>query len=217
MKCGYCGKNIRDDATFCTYCGHNIADLESDAPPAKTPKFSYLVSLLTLLAVLVMLWAGGYSLLHGAESRFTVTVSASHISDSDAVAVLFPSTKQSPPQSGAPVGKWHCTDRAAADYSRSDYGVDVDILLELKKDGTFRLNYKMADTGISALHLSLNGQYRVQDGLIAFQPDLSKLNDETGSRFFKNHGKTPTFAYIAADDSLTLQYDNDTQVIFTRA
>lgn len=210
MKCGYCGKNIRDDAAFCTYCGHNLSELpseESSTPPAKT---STLGACLTLLAILILLGVGSACLLHGPDKTPKYdTVSPTNLST---VSLIDDDTSLDE----ALIGKWTCTDPAAADYEQSDYGINVKIILTMAENGKFKLNYKMTDTGAPALKLTLNGDYRSKDGVISFKPDLSKLDGETGSDFFRRHGKTPTFTYTVTDRVLILHYENDIDVTFKR-
>ncbi len=211
MKCGYCGKNIRDDAAFCTYCGHNLSELPTEDDSAAPVKGNYLGALLTLLAVMILLAAGSAYLLHdsGKPTKHDIvsptSLSAVVLTDDNAVIDQLL------------IGKWTCTDPAAADYDQSAYGIDVKITLTLAENGNFQLNYKMTDTGASALKLALNGDYLTKDNVISFKPDLSKLDGETGSEFFRNHGKTPTFTYTVTDKVLTLHYENDIDVKFKRA
>ncbi|MBQ5545089.1 MAG: zinc ribbon domain-containing protein [Clostridia bacterium] len=212
MKCGYCGKNIRDDATFCTYCGRNLsgnAPEEESVPPIKTSPTG---ALITLLIVLLMLGAGSVRLLREPQKHPHGAVVS--ISDSPHRTPL--KEEESQPDT-ALVGKWMCTDPAAADYDQNDYGIQVKITLVMQEDGQFRLRYHMSDTGASALKLRLDGDYLTRDGVISFRPDLSAPEGETGGDFFRRHGKTPTFPYTVTEKTLTLHYDNGTDVTFRRA
>ncbi|MBQ4396723.1 MAG: zinc ribbon domain-containing protein [Clostridia bacterium] len=212
MKCGYCGKNIRDDATFCTYCGRNLSENapeEESVPPIKTSPTG---ALITLLLVLLILGAGSLRLLRESQKEPRgVVVSVSDTSHRTPVKA------EESQLDKMIVGKWSCTDPAAADYDQNDYGIQVKITLVMKEDGQFQLQYKMSDTGASALKLRLDGDYLTRDGVISFRPDLSALDGETGGEFFKRHGKTPTFTYTVTEKTLTLHYDNDTDVTFRRA
>lgn len=202
MKCGYCGKNIKDNTKFCTHCGHNLREIQTDGQTATKSKGGYIPSLLTLLAIGVILCAGSICLLGSGKS------SAVSASDTNSVKVT--------PLDEALFGKWSCTDRAAADYSPSDYGIDVNIILQMKNDGKFKIDYSMTDTGVPALNLKLDGSYSAQNSKVTFKPDLSKLSGETGGNYFKNHGSEPVFEYSVDDSVLTLKYENGTDIKFQR-
>lgn len=203
MKCGYCGKTIRDNAVYCAYCGHNIKRIQDEKETV--PASSYLPSLLTLMSIALIILAGSlYLLSDGIRGRA--------VSDSDSVAtVAFPDGTRA---EDTLVGQWHCTDPAAADYTSSDYGVEVDILLTLSKNGKFTLRYRMSDAGVPALDLSVKGDYTSDRENIAFRPDSSGKNIK---KFLQRHGATPQFAYQLKDDTLTLTYENGDAILFTRA
>lgn len=207
MKCGYCGKNIKDNAKFCTYCGHNLIEIQPDEQPAPSTKGGYLSSLLTLLAIIIILGAGGAYMLKGGGQSNAISASDASAKSYDTEGAAFDE---------ALFGQWSCTDRAAADYSPSDYGIDVNILLEMTNKGKFTLHYSMTDTGAPALKLKLNGAYSVKNGTVTFKPDLSNVSGEISGNYFKNHGNTPSFAYTVTDSTLTLKYENGTDIIFTR-
>lgn len=211
MKCGYCGKNIKDDAKFCNYCGHDLREIPSDSEPTTpTAKGGYLSSLLTLLAIIAILCAGGAFLLQDG----TAATSPASVSFSDAVSPAYDTEGTSFDE--ALFGQWQCTDRAAADYSQSDYGVEVNIILEMTNMGKFTLNYSMSDTGAPALNLKLKGAYSVKNGAVTFKPDLSNVSGEMSGNYFKNHGSNPSFTYSVTDSTLTLHYPNGVDVVFTR-
>lgn len=208
MKCGYCGRNIKDNAKFCTYCGNNLREIQTDKQSAQKSKKGYISSLLTLLAIIIIICVGGWRLLNGGNQSTDVSAS-----DSSA-----PSQDVKYYQIYEPlIGKWVCTDRAAADYRPSDYGIDVKIILEIKSDGKFALDYSMTDTGAPALKLELDGGCSVNNAKITFKPDLSKLGGETSGGYFKRHGNNPTFQYSVNDSTLTLTYENGTNIEFKRA
>lgn len=201
MKCGYCGENIKDNAKFCTHCGHNLREIETGGQPAQKSKGGYISSLLTLLVIIVILCAGSAYMLKDSDKSNAISASDASISEVT-------------PLDEALIGKWNCTDRAAADYSPSDYGIDVNIVLEIKNNGKFTLDYSKTDTGVPALKFKLNGSYSAQNGKITFNPDLSKLSGETGGNYFKKHGDKPTLEYSVSDSVLTLKYENGTNIEF---
>lgn len=213
MKCGYCGKNIKDDAKFCNYCGHNLREIPSDEPTAPQPKGGYLSSLLTLLAILAILCAGGaYLLKSGGPSK---AVSSSDVSASSIASAQANHSEVTHIDKNL-IGKWRCLDPAAVGYSRSAYGIDVDIVLTIADSSKFSLHYIMTDTGAPAINLKLSGTYWVKNGAVTFRPDLTNTVGETGSNFFKKLGETPTFEYTTTQDTLTLHYDNGTDATFHR-
>lgn len=203
MKCGYCGKNIKDNAKFCTYCGHNLREIEPEGQTAQKSKGGYISSLLTLLAIAAILCSGGICLLNGGGKPNDVSPSDIHVADIT-------------PLDEALFGKWGCTDRTAADYSPSDYGIDVNIILQMKNDGKFTLDYSMTDTGVPALDIKLDGKYSAKNHRVTFKPDLSKLSGDTEGNYFKNHGNEPAFEYSVSDSVLIFKYENGTDVKFQR-
>ena len=38
MKCGYCGKTLKDDAQFCSNCGHSTEDIHDEPFEPQNPK-----------------------------------------------------------------------------------------------------------------------------------------------------------------------------------
>lgn len=213
MKCGYCGKNIKDDAKFCNYCGHNLREIPSDEPSAPQSKGGYLSSLLTLLVIIAILCAGGaYLLKNGGSSN---AVSASDVSASSIAANQASHSEVTYIDKNL-TGKWRCLDPAAVGYSRSNYGIDVDIILNIPDSSQFSLHYTMTDTGAPAINLKLSGTYSVKNGTITFYPDLTNIGGETTGNFLKKLGDTPTFEYTVTQDTLTLHYDNGTDMNFNR-
>ena len=213
MKCGYCGKNIKDDAKFCNYCGHNLREILSDEPSAPSSKGGYLSSLLTLLAILAILCAGGaYLLKNGGSSD---VVSASDDSASSLTATQAGHAEVTHIDKTL-IGQWHCLDPTAVGYSRSAYGIDVDIVLNIPDSSGFTLRYSVTDTGAPALNLKLSGTYSVKNDTITFHPDLTNASGDTGSNFFKNLSAATSFEYTVTQDALTLKSETGTDIIFNR-
>lgn len=202
MKCGYCGKTLKDDAQFCSNCGHSTEDIHDEPfESQKSEKGTYAISIFLLIIVLALTVFGGYVIIHAdLHQQKSVSgsdsVSQADMTDTDA----------------ALVGKWICTDPAAADYDKSNYGIEIKAWLTLTDDGTFALDYSMTDTGIQAMSISASGQYSTEDGIITFTPDK-----ENGiADFLKKHGQHPAFQYATAEGSFTLKYENDSDIVFTR-
>ena len=65
MKCGYCGKDVKDDAQFCSNCGHSIEEQSDDSiEPQKAEKGAYAVSILALLIVLALMAYGSFVIVY---------------------------------------------------------------------------------------------------------------------------------------------------------
>lgn len=200
MRCGHCGKKIKDNAKFCTYCGHYIVE------PNTVPKKSggYLAAILSLITVIAILVSGSVWLVMK-ELYPAKSVSASDLSpisfDTDGTRT-----------DDKLVGSWRCTDRTAADYESTDYGIDVSILLTIQSDGTFGMDYTMTNTGVVAVQLTSGGTYIAQKGNVRFYPDSVNADSE----FLKKHGAQPTFRYHAYDNVLELVYEDGKTVVFNR-
>lgn len=206
MKCGYCGKTIRDSAAFCRYCGHSLDGLPSGGEGAPPVKSRYLPALLTLIIILAALAAGGLRLV---VPVMPMTLPAS---PSD----LRQTSSASARDYQALVGKWKCTDPAAAGYTASDYGIDVSIVLTVMEDGSCGLRYRLTDTGVKALQLDLSGTFAADQQVVTFRPDLSLLDGQSLGRYFLRHGKELPFAYTVKDDVLTLTDGYGEQTKWTR-
>lgn len=216
MKCGYCGKNIKDDAKFCNYCGHNLREIPSDEQPAPPSKGGYLSTLLTLLAIIAILCVGGAYLLKNGGSSGTV-------SSSDVSASSLPANQTNQANHSEVthidqtlIGQWRCLDPTAVGYSRSAYGIDVDIVLNIPDSSGFTLRYAVTDTGAPALNLKLSGTYAVKNGAITFRPDLTNATGDTGSNFFKNLSADTSFEYTVNQDTLTLKSETGADIVFNR-
>ena len=203
MKCGYCGNEVKDDAQFCSHCGHTIEEPSEEKPePRKAEKGAYLTSLLALIVVLALTTYGGFHIIYR-DLYPTDSVSAS---DKGRGMFNYDSTFTD----SALVGKWQCTDRAAADYGDKNFGVDVKIILTLTGDGKFTLDYTMTDTGVQAKSLSTSGNYSTEDGMITFSP----VENPGLTEYLKRHGKRPSFQYTTDEGSFTIQYENGKNIVF---
>ena len=205
MKCSYCGKLLKDHAQFCSNCGRSVENPSSE--PLKqnnAEKGAYAISILLLIIVLALTVFGGFVIIYRdlhAETAVSASDEKSHSFNYDLVST-----------DPALVGEWICTDRAAADYSDSNYGVDVSIILKMTAEGNFTLNYSMSDTGIPAVQLSTSGKYSTQDGTVTFIPD----NGTGATEYLKRHGKQPSFQYSTDENSFTLKYENGKDILFSR-
>ncbi|MBQ1440901.1 MAG: zinc ribbon domain-containing protein [Clostridia bacterium] len=204
MKCEYCGKDINDDAQFCPNCGHMIESApEEVSGQKKTDKGAYAAAVFSLLVVLAFMAYGSSTIIYR-DLKAEKTVSQS---DSSNNRFNYDSTFTDT----ALVGTWLCTDRAAADYGDSNFGVEVNIILSMTGDGKFTLDYSMTDTGVPAKSLSTSGSYSTEDGMITFTPDDNPGNSE----YLKRHGQRPSFEYSTDEGSFTLKYENGADILFT--
>lgn len=205
MKCSYCGNLLKDHAQFCSNCGRSVENPSSE--PLKqnnAEKGAYAISILLLIIVLALTVFGGFVIIYRdlhAETTVSASDEKTHTFNYELVST-----------DTALVGKWICTDRAAADYSDSNYGVDVNAVLHLTGDGKFTLDYAMSNTGIPAMQLSTSGKYSTQDGIITFIPD----NGTGATEYLKRHGKQPSFQYSTDENSFTLKYENGKDILFSR-
>ena len=203
IKCGYCGKEVKDDAQFCSNCGHSIEEpSEEGTELPKGEKGAYAAPVLTLMIVLALLALGGFQIIYR-NLHPTQTVSSS---DTERGTFNYNSAVIDP----ALVGKWLCTDRAAADYSKKNFGVEVKILLNLTEDGRFTLDYSMTDTGIKAKSLSSSGSYSTEDSIITFLPEENPGIED----YLKRHGQRPSFQYAADGGSFSIRYENGKDILF---
>ena len=205
MKCGYCGKEVKDDAQFCSNCGHSTEVPSDDSSqPQKAEKGAYTLSIIALLIVIALTAYGGFVIIR----RDLHTEKSVSSSDKGQSVFNYDSNFTDP----ALYGKWKCTDRAAADYSDGNFGVEVKILLTLTGDGKFTLDYTMTDTGVPAKALSASGNYSTGDGMITFAPD----DNPEIAEYLKRHGQRPSFQYSTDEGRFTLKYENGKAVLFTQ-
>lgn len=204
MKCEYCGRTISSSAQFCTNCGHSTEETgEAQKSGARRGSaFSaYAVSILLMLIIISAL------VLAGMHIVYTDLHPAAEVSQSDSTGG----------GSGirtdlSVIGSWVCEDPAAADYTSTDYGKSVHILLTIAKGGGFTLDYAMSDAGVPAIALTVSGRCITGDGRITFSPD----NAAGAEKYLRKHGDQPSFPYTVEGDRLTLEYENGAAIVFTR-
>lgn len=194
MKCGYCGKTIRDSAAFCRYCGHRLDGVPSGEKAAPSVKSRYLPALLTLIIILAALTAGSLRLL----------VPVMPVTDAASPSDLRQTASEGVREYQALVGRWKCTDPAAAGYTASDYGIDVSIVLDVREEGSCELRYRLTDTGVKAVQLDLSGTFAADRQTVTFTPDFSPLEGKSPGRYFLRRGRELPFAYAVQGDELTL-------------
>ncbi len=216
MKCGYCGKPLKENAKFCTNCGRSISDASSVSnKPSDQQGGSSVAAVISLILVIFITFAGCIGLIHRDIRDWNITSSKgsavsqsdtqkSDVSQSDTAAI--PEFKGDP----ALLGTWRCTDKTAAGYSNSDYGISTQITLTFSDDGTFALDYKMEDTGIQVRKINLTGIYSVDNGTLTLFPKLSAYDGD----YFTTHGEKPSVKYSVADNKLTMT-TADSGIIFT--
>ena len=206
MKCGYCGKLLKDDAQFCSNCGRNLQEIDDEpSVSTTTAKGAYTLSIITLLFVMATVAFGGYAIIH----RDLHPEKTVYSSDNASSGLHYDIASTD----AALVGKWLCTDRAAADYGDKNFGVEVRVLLRLDDDGSFTLDYSMTDTGVAAKSISTSGNYSTEDGIITFTPE-----DNPGTAdYIKRHGKRPSFPYTTDEGSFTLTYENGKHIVFRQS
>lgn len=218
MKCGYCGKPLKDNAKFCSYCGRNISDapVGFDKNSAKTAGSS-LAAIIALILTIIIVLAGSIALIaFGIRDWNTMPDKSMAVSESDTnrqnqVEV---SSSDIPAFVGdsALLGKWRCIDKSAAGYSAAaDYGITVNIILTFNQDGTFVLHYQMANTGIQVRNIKLTGTYTVADGKFTLSPDLSSYD----GCYFGIHGENPSVGYSASAGTLIITTGDEQQFMFT--
>lgn len=203
MKCGYCGKILKDDAQFCSNCGRNLQEIDEDPSVSdNASKKAYAFSIFALLLVITIVALGAYVIIQRDLQHKAV------VTESDEGNYRF--NYDSTFTDAALVGKWRCTDRAAADYTDKNFGVEVSILLELTGDGRFTLDYTMTDTGVEAKTLNISGTYSTEDGTVTFIPE--EIPGISG--FLKRHGKRPAFPYSVGKGKFSLKYENGSKIVF---
>lgn len=214
MKCGYCGKPLRENAKFCTNCGRSISD--TSAQPGKSSgqkggsSFGAVFSLILVVGIILVGCAGliynGINDWNTASRKIPTADSAvsSAVSPSDTAAV--PEFKGDP----ALLGIWICTDKTAAGYSESDYEVFAEIRLAFNDDGTFTLNFDVENTDIQVRKITITGVYSADNGVFSLFPDLSAYDGD----YFNIHGENQSVKYSTADNKLTIVTADNRQVIF---
>ena len=201
MRCEYCGKELSDSTQFCTNCGHSTEPILDDPAVSQKPKIgAYFFAVLSLIIILGLMGLGGFQILYRDLHPELFTSASDKASPSDYENI-----------DSALFGNWKCTDPAAADYSDTDYGIEITALLHLAGDGSFTLAYELKNTGITAKSLTVIGRYTTEDGIITFVPD----DNPKAADYFKRHGKHPSFQYSTEDNVLALKYEDGKEIYFT--
>lgn len=208
MKCGYCGKPLKENAKFCTNCGRSISgDLAEAHNSSATKGGSSVTAILSLIIVISVISAGCVGLITDCIHDRNTMIKKTSVSNSDTnttvnTKVSSPDTAAVPKFKGDPalLGKWQCSDKAAAGYSETDYGISTRITLNFKQSGTFALEYEAANTGIQVRKITLTGIYSVNNGTLILFPDLSGYH----GKYFSVHGENPELKYSAAENILTI-------------
>lgn len=210
MKCGYCGKVLKEDAKFCTGCGRSVSEFsEEDVKNIQKQDTSYIGSIITLIMLMVILLTGSiFMILHG--------LSKNAVSNSDVVSTSseyklynFESSSHDVFNGDANLfGQWICCDKTAANYTLSDYGKEISLALTLTEQGNFYVNYVMTDTGVTALRLNSEGAYFVQNGYLTLNSDLSDGNEKIAVH--------SSVKYKVIDNCLTFITENGDNITFTK-
>lgn len=219
MKCGYCGRILKEDANFCTGCGRSVVKFQSeDEPNTKNSDSSYLGALIVLIMLIIILLAGSiFMIFRGLNGN---TVSGWNVVSDSSTESQYNWDVSSQISSeeefhGDPVllGQWLCNDKLAAGYTQSDYGIEISLTLTMNEQGKFTVNYSMMNTGIVAYKVTLGGSYSAENGFLTLKPDLSDYN---GS-YFDINGAQPSVKYSVNSDTLTITAQNGENIIFTRS
>lgn len=218
MKCGYCGKILKEDANFCTGCGRSVVKFQSeDEPNIQNFESSYLGAVIALVMLIVILLAGGVSMIIRGLKDNTVP-GWSVVSDSSAESQhnLDVSSQVSSEEEfhsdPALLGQWLCNDKLAVGYTQSDYGIEIVLTLKFNEQGNFTVNYSMMNTGIAAYKVTFGGLYSAENRSLTLKPDLSDYN---GS-YFDINGTQPSVKYSVNNDTLIITPKNGENIIFTR-
>ena len=201
MKCNYCGKELNDNAQFCTSCGHSTENIDNQSNSSQKPKKgAYFFSIISLIIILALMGMGGFQILYRDlhPEKFGSAAGSTSASDIENIDSQL-------------IGTWLCTDPVAADYDETDYGIKIKATLILTVDGAFTLNYELINTGLKVKSFTILGGYSTEDGMITFSPYLS----DNIKHYIERHGEKPSFQYSADEDIFTLTYENGKEIIFT--
>ena len=203
MKCKNCGKELNDNAQFCTSCGHSTENVVEQPNASQKPKKgAYFFSIISLIIILALMGMGGFQILYrdlhpDKFGGIGDTASSSDLGYIDSQLI----------------GTWLCTDPLAADYKETDYGIEIKATLTLSVDGAFTLDYELINTGLKVKSFSIPGGYFTEDGMITFSP----YSSDKIKKYIEHHGEKPSFQYSADEDIFTLTYENGKEIIFTAA
>lgn len=219
MKCGYCGKILKNDANFCTGCGRSVVKFQSeDELNNQNSHSSYSGAVIALIMLIVILLAGSiFMIIRGLNNN---TASGRSIVSNSSAEPQYGSDISSPVSSEeefrsdpALLGQWLCNDKLAAGYTQSDYGIEIVLTLKFNEQGNFTVNYSMMNTGIAAYKITLQGSYSVENGYFTLNPDLSNYK---GS-YFDINGTQLSVKYSVNNDTLAITPQDGENIIFTRA
>lgn len=222
MKCGYCGKPLKENARFCTNCGQNVSEIASDNnKSADNSKGATFLSVVALIFVIIIICGGCFGIISRSirdwntisPSKSIVSPSETKVDDNNTTSSEEDITSK-PDFAGDPslIGKWQCRDKVAAGFDeQADYGILTCITLTFNKDGTFGLNYEMENTGIQVRDIHLEGTYTVDSGKFTLTPNLSTYDGD----YFNTHGDKPSVAYKTSGKTLVITTADKLQFTFT--
>ncbi|MGN0475561.1 MAG: zinc-ribbon domain-containing protein [Acutalibacteraceae bacterium] len=219
MKCGYCGKPLRENAKFCTNCGRSISGDFAETDNSSAPKGgSFFAAVISLILVIAVIIAGCVGLAISCMRDLNTMIKKPSVSESDlnktVGANVSPSDTATIPEfKGDPalLGTWLCNDKTAAGYNETDYGISTRITITFNQNGTFALEYEATDTGIQVRKVTLTGMYSVNDGEFTLFPDLSGYN----GGYFTADGERPSVKYSFAENILTMTTSDKHIIKFT--
>lgn len=214
MKCGYCGKEVKNNQNFCTGCGRSIGDNLGQQGGKDQSKSSSFLAVLMLIVLIIIVTAGGAGLImNGIKGWYVsdsqiVSPTSPEVSDASAVSSREPFAGDA-----ALLGKWQCDDKSAAGYGDSAYGIETRVTLTFDDEGSFSVSYRMINLGITALNETLRGSYSARDGSFTLKPNLSKYKGD----YFDNRSIEPTVKYSVDGDKLVITSDSGKELIFKKS
>lgn len=215
MKCGYCGRVLREGSKFCTGCGRRIDNFQAE--DKQNTGDSYLGAVITLIMLVIILSAGGvFMILRGLSGSIvsnTNIVSNSSVDKRESSEVSSQISSQDEFNGDSAIfGRWICNDKSAAGYTDSDYGIEVSLMFTLSEQGDFSVNYIMTDTGITAIKVMFVGSYSTENGRLSLKPDLSDYD----GNYFKVNGEQQSVNYSIKDNTLTIVTPSGNKIVFTK-
>lgn len=213
MKCGYCGKDVKNNQNFCTSCGRSIGDNSEKQGGKDQSKSSSFLAVLMLIVLIVIVTAGCAGLvINGIKGWYVsdsqiVTPSSTNISEESVVSSREPFVGDT-----ALIGQWQCSDKSAAGYSDADHGIETNITLTFDDEGNFSVSYCMINLGITARNETLRGSYSVKDGSLTLKPNLSSYKGD----YFDDSNAEPTVKYSVEKDKLVIVSDSGNKLVFAK-
>ncbi len=222
MKCGYCGKPLKENAKFCTNCGQNVSEIASDNNKiTNNSKGATFLAVVTLIFVIAIICGGCFGIISRSIRDWnTISPSKSVVSPSEAKDDDNNTTSSDEDTTSKPdfvgdaslMGKWQCRDKTAAGFNeQTDYGILTSITLTFNKDGTFGLDYEMENTGIQVRDIHLEGTYTVNSGKFTLCPNLSTYEGD----YFHTHGDKLSVEYKTSGKTLVITTADKLQFTFT--